>query len=110
MGELSPWHLLILAAVFVLLFGAKKLPDAARSMGRSLRIFRTEIKGMHDDDEQSESAKHSTAGPQPLPVGQSGSPEADPARPNPIPTSQPHTAIPTEHSMPASTVEPPDGR
>jgi len=31
MGELSPWHLLILAAVFVLLFGAKKLPDAARS-------------------------------------------------------------------------------
>jgi len=51
MGELSPWHLLILAAVFVLLFGAKKLPDAARSMGKSLRIFKTEIKGLHDDDQ-----------------------------------------------------------
>ena len=51
MGEFSPWHLLILAAVFVLLFGAKKLPDAARSMGKSLRIFKTEIKGLHDDDQ-----------------------------------------------------------
>lgn len=51
MGELSPWHLLILAAVFVLLFGAKRLPDGARSLGRSLRIFKTEIKGLHDDDD-----------------------------------------------------------
>lgn len=50
MGELSPWHLLIVAAVFVLLFGAKRLPDAARSVGRSLRIFKTEIKGLNDDE------------------------------------------------------------
>lgn len=62
MGELSPWHLLILAAVFVLLFGAKKLPDAARSMGKSLRIFKTEIKGLHDDDQQMSSQS------QPAPV------------------------------------------
>ena len=62
MGELSPWHLLILAAVFVLLFGAKKLPDAARSMGKSLRIFKTEIKGLHDDDQQPSSQS------QPAPV------------------------------------------
>ena len=57
MGEFSPWHLLILAAVFVLLFGAKKLPDAARSMGRSLRIFKTEIKGLHDDEKPAEQAE-----------------------------------------------------
>ncbi|HET6815734.1 MAG TPA: Sec-independent protein translocase subunit TatA [Mycobacteriales bacterium] len=57
MGELSPWHLLILAAVFVLLFGAKKLPDAARSMGKSLRIFKTEIKGLHDDEQQTQPAR-----------------------------------------------------
>ena len=50
MGELSPWHLLILAGVFVLLFGAKRLPDGARSLGRSLRIFKTEVKGLNDDD------------------------------------------------------------
>jgi sec-independent protein translocase protein TatA len=52
MGELSPWHLLILAAVFVILFGSRKLPDAARSIGRSMRILRAETsKGPHDDEE-----------------------------------------------------------
>jgi sec-independent protein translocase protein TatA len=50
MGELSPWHLLIVAAVFVVLFGYKKLPDAARSLGRSARILKTELKDLHDDD------------------------------------------------------------
>jgi sec-independent protein translocase protein TatA len=50
MGEFGPWHLLIVAAVFVMLFGAKRLPDAARSLGRSARILKTEIKSMNDDD------------------------------------------------------------
>jgi sec-independent protein translocase protein TatA len=50
MGEFGPWHLLIVAAVFVLLFGAKKLPDAARSLGRSARILKTELKDLHEDD------------------------------------------------------------
>ena len=63
MGELSPWHLLILAGVFVLLFGAKRLPDGARSLGRSLRIFKTEVKGLGDDDkDQTEPAASLTAG------------------------------------------------
>ena len=52
MGELSPWHLLILAAVFVLLFGARKLPDAARAIGRSMRILRAETsRGINEDEE-----------------------------------------------------------
>lgn len=50
MDALGPWHLLIIAGVFVLLFGAKKLPDAARSLGKSARILKTELKGLHDDD------------------------------------------------------------
>jgi sec-independent protein translocase protein TatA len=50
MGEFGPWHLLIVAAVFVLLFGAKKLPDAARSLGKSARILKTELKDLHEDD------------------------------------------------------------
>lgn len=57
MGSLSPWHLLILVAVLVLLFGAKKLPDAARSVGRSLKILKAETKDLHgdgNDDEQRE--------------------------------------------------------
>jgi sec-independent protein translocase protein TatA len=45
---LGPWHLLIIAAFFVMLFGAKRLPDAARSLGRSARIMKAELTGMHD--------------------------------------------------------------
>ena len=50
MGEFGPWHLLIVAGVFVLLFGAKRLPEAARSLGRSARIMKTELRSLHDDD------------------------------------------------------------
>ena len=49
MGGLQPWHWLIVIAVFVLLFGAKKLPDAARSLGQSMRIFKSEVKEMRSD-------------------------------------------------------------
>jgi sec-independent protein translocase protein TatA len=49
MGEFSPWHMLIVAVVFVVLFGSRKLPEAARSLGRSLRIFKSEVRGLHDD-------------------------------------------------------------
>ncbi|HEU4362305.1 MAG TPA: Sec-independent protein translocase subunit TatA [Mycobacterium sp.] len=49
MGSLSPWHWAILLVVIVLLFGSKKLPDAARSLGKSLRIFKSEIKELHNE-------------------------------------------------------------
>lgn len=51
MGGLSWWHWLIIIAAFILLFGAKRLPDAARSVGRSLRILKSEVSAMHDDDQ-----------------------------------------------------------
>jgi sec-independent protein translocase protein TatA len=50
MGELSPWHWLLVGLVFVLLFGAGRLPTAARSLGRSLRIFKSEVSALHGDD------------------------------------------------------------
>jgi len=43
------WHLLIIIAVVVLLFGAPKLPGLARSLGQSMRIFRSEIKTMKEE-------------------------------------------------------------
>jgi len=49
LGGLQPWHWVIVIAVFVLLFGAKKLPDAARSLGKSMRIFKSEMKEMQAD-------------------------------------------------------------
>lgn len=51
MGGLSWWHWLIVAGAFVLLFGAKKLPDAARGVGRSLRILKSEVSAMHDESQ-----------------------------------------------------------
>jgi sec-independent protein translocase protein TatA len=44
-------EILIIALVILVLFGSKKLPDAARSLGRSMRILKTEVKGMYDEDE-----------------------------------------------------------
>jgi sec-independent protein translocase protein TatA len=44
MGELSPWHWAIVIGIAVLLFGAKRLPDAARSLGRSARILKAELR------------------------------------------------------------------
>lgn len=58
----TPGHLLVLAIVVaVLFFGWKQLPDMARSLGRSLRIFKTEIKGMTEDDKAREAAKTTPA-------------------------------------------------
>ena len=50
MNSLKPWHLLVLVVVFLVLFGSKRLPDSARSLGRSLRIFKSEVQEMNKDD------------------------------------------------------------
>lgn len=50
MPNLRGWEILILVLIVLLLFGSKKLPDAARGIGRSLRIFKAETKGLMDDE------------------------------------------------------------
>lgn len=45
-------HLLIIALLIIILFGAKRLPDAARGIGKSMRIFKAETRGLHEDDAQ----------------------------------------------------------
>lgn len=66
MGALKPWHIAVLVVVLVLLFGAKRLPDAARSLGRSLRIIKAETKHLTDDDDLADKAD-AQHGRQPLP-------------------------------------------
>jgi sec-independent protein translocase protein TatA len=48
-GAVKPIHIILVVVVLVLLFGAKKLPDAARSLGRSMRILKAETKGLTED-------------------------------------------------------------
>ena len=45
---LQPWHLLVVAVVVILVFGSKRLPDTARSLGKSLRILKSETRAMKD--------------------------------------------------------------
>lgn len=84
----SPWHWVVVAIVaFVLFFGWKQLPDMARSMGRSLRIFKTEMKGMSQDDEKREKAAAEPEAPRALPpaevVPNDAVRSSEPARPEP---------------------------
>ena len=58
-GLFKPYHILILVLVIVILFGWKKLPDAARSLGRSMRIFKSEVEEMKKDGQTPPSAASS---------------------------------------------------
>jgi sec-independent protein translocase protein TatA len=69
LGDLfdSPWKLLIVAVVLIVLFGGKKMPDAARSLGRSMRILKSEVQDLHGDhdDETAETPRPAPALPSP---------------------------------------------
>ena len=58
-GLIEPWHIVILILVLVVLFGGKKMPDAARSLGRSMRIFKSEVEEMKKDGKSTPSAASS---------------------------------------------------
>ena len=49
-GWVSPWELLILALVVLLVFGPKRLPEMGRSLGKGMREFKSAITGDHGDD------------------------------------------------------------
>ena len=85
MGLDAPWHWVVLAILVIALFGYKRLPDAARSLGRSLRIFRTEMKGMTQDEAARSAAD---AGTSPAEIAPAESP-AVPAEPAAVPPSEP---------------------
>ncbi|MFE5828426.1 Sec-independent protein translocase subunit TatA [Streptomyces erythrochromogenes] len=49
-NAVQPWHLLIVLAVCLLVFGSKKLPDMARSLGKSMRILKSEARALRSED------------------------------------------------------------
>lgn len=81
-------EILIIAVVILVLFGSKKMPDAARSLGRSLRILKTEVKDLHrDDDDRPAQSAHVPAE---------------------LPSAPP--AVATPPAPPTATAERPDSR
>lgn len=85
MPNLRPAEIILILFVVILLFGAKRLPDMARSLGRSMRIFKSETKALREDDDQ--------------PV--TGTVIQEPARE--IPPAQPQIATPVATPEPEHT-------
>lgn len=68
----SPWKILIIAVVILVLFGSKKLPDAARSLGKSMRILKTEVSTLHDDEKPETTTTTAAAQAPPAQITQQG--------------------------------------
>jgi sec-independent protein translocase protein TatA len=64
----SPWKILIVALVIIVLFGSRKLPHAARSLGQSMRILKTEVQGLHEDEPAAQAEPQQVPVPVPVPV------------------------------------------
>ena len=73
----SPWKILIVVAAIIVLFGYKKLPQAARSLGQSMRILKREVQGLHEDESESGPAAASTATGFPAPAEVTAAQQAD---------------------------------
>ncbi|HEX3752000.1 MAG TPA: Sec-independent protein translocase subunit TatA [Streptosporangiaceae bacterium] len=61
----SPWKILIVAVVILVLFGSAKLPGAARSLGKSMRILKAEVKDFHEDETEPKPVTAAPAAGQP---------------------------------------------
>jgi sec-independent protein translocase protein TatA len=75
----SPWKILIVAVVLIVLFGSKKLPDAARSLGKSMRILKTEVSSLHHDDEPAPGSSAAFPPPAEIAASQQPAQAAQPA-------------------------------
>lgn len=99
MPDLGPTELIIIAAVVMVLFGSKKLPGAAKSLGQSMRIFRSEVKGMKED----EPAPPPVTVPRPLPAAeQPQTVQSQAVQPQ---TVQPQTVQPVDRTVTEVTHE-----
>ena len=89
----SPWKILIVAVVILVLFGSAKLPGAARSLGKSMRILKAEVKDLHEEETEPAMAGPGIAGPQPITAQQQLGRAA--VEPSQLVLKQPHRQQPT---------------
>lgn len=85
----KPWLILVIVILFVLMFGSRKLPGAARSLGQSMRILKKEVSGLHEEDEHGASGAPATADATPVVApAQLQAPPATPAATPATPDAQ----------------------
>jgi sec-independent protein translocase protein TatA len=95
-GNLGVPELLIIAGVIILLFGARKLPEMARSLGKSAKAFKEETKGMRGGEDKDAEAPAATPA---QPVVQQQLPEAQPQTPAQTNGAQTNGAQPVEQTQ-----------
>lgn len=88
---LQPTHIIILLLVIILIFGASKLPDIASNIGKSLKVFKKEVKELRDDtdDNDVDTSSYTATGGQPP---QGTRPQYPGAQNPPAPQDQPPAA------------------
>lgn len=113
-GLFEGWHLVVLIIVIVLVFGWKRLPDAARSLGRSMRIFKAEVEEMKGDPRPSAASQDTVRGQASYreanergtgTAGTQGAPGGTPPSPTPPAASQDPTAPVQAHPDPTATYD-----
>jgi sec-independent protein translocase protein TatA len=101
-GLFEGWHIVILVVVVVLVFGWKRLPDAARSLGRSMRIFKAEVGEMKNDakPQQPSAAASDTVRGQTVQQPPTAAGTTPPVQPTPpaAPVDDPTLTPPATHS------------
>ena len=85
-GNLRGWEIFVILGVIILLFGAKKLPDMARSLGKSARILKSEAKAMKKDGEADDASATAPAADQ---AAQPVAPRTIQASPGDVTSSRP---------------------
>jgi sec-independent protein translocase protein TatA len=80
----KPWLILVIVILFVLMFGSRKLPGAARSLGQSMRILKKEVSGLHEEEPDAPAAPVTVTEPAPaqLQATAPAAPAAAPAAPD----------------------------
>ncbi|WP_258069673.1 Sec-independent protein translocase subunit TatA [Arthrobacter sp. SX1312] len=110
--RLEGWHIVIIIVLAIVLFGAPKLPGLARSVGQSLRIFKSEVKQMKDENNTGETGTDPVEGrvvntPAPHTTAQTYTPTYQAPAPHPVPpqgaAQQPHTTSPATDARVAGT-------
>jgi sec-independent protein translocase protein TatA len=103
MGGLSWWHWVIIIGVFIVVFGSKRLPDAARGVGRSLRILKSEVSAMQDDDNKAKKVPSETdaTAAVPTPTAQITGAPTPPVAPQPVAPQPPASGVPVVNGVPA---------
>ncbi|UFS60384.1 Sec-independent protein translocase subunit TatA [Subtercola endophyticus] len=102
LGNLQGWHLIVILAIVLLLFGAPKLPGLARSVGQSMRIFKSEVKTMKTDDPKADAENASTIA-DPAPLAAPTTVQATPAATVTAPAPQTATVL---NGVPVDTTQP----